>query len=196
MKRIPVLATLVVAAAVVTMVALGFWQLDRMHWKNALLERYAVAAKQDGQVPFPHDAATGPAALYRRSALQCAKVLDSAAISGRNAKGEAGWSITARCALAQGGEATVVLGWARRAVEPVWNGGNVTGVIGPAAHGDVRLVAQPAQAGLDANALPDPREVPNNHFSYAMQWFFFAAAAAIIYAIAVGKRLAAGRAGG
>jgi surfeit locus 1 family protein len=35
---------------------------------------------------------------------------------------------------------------------------------------------------------PDPRDLPNNHFSYAVQWFLFAATALVIYGIAVWKR--------
>ena len=54
-----------------------------------------------------------------------------------------------------------------------------------------RLVADPPLAGLQANARPDPSDIPNNHLSYAVQWFLFAATALVIYAIALRKRLAA-----
>jgi surfeit locus 1 family protein len=50
------------------------------------------------------------------------------------------------------------------------------------------LIAAPAQAGLEPLAAPDPANVPNNHLSYAVQWFFFAATALLIYALALRKR--------
>ena len=43
-RRLPVLATLIVLVAVGIMVRLGLWQMDRMHEKDALLARYAQAA--------------------------------------------------------------------------------------------------------------------------------------------------------
>lgn len=192
MRRFPFVAALVVIVAVAVMIALGVWQLLRMQEKEGLLQRYANAARVTEAVPFPQNAEQRQRALYRRSSLDCLRVDSRAAISGRNAQGEAGWSMTASCVRGDGTFATVVLGWARRAAEPQWNGGMVTGVIGPAASGEVRLVADPPLAGLSANAMPDPRDVPNNHFSYAMQWFFFALAATVIFMIAVAKRLAAG----
>jgi surfeit locus 1 family protein len=59
------------------------------------------------------------------------------------------------------------------------------GVIAPGP----RLVADPPLAGLDANAMPDPSEIPNNHFAYAVQWFLFAATALVIYVLAVRRRM-------
>ena len=47
------------------------------------------------------------------------------------------------------------------------------------------LVADTPAAGLEANPSPDIDAVPNNHLAYAVQWFLFAAIAAIIYALAV-----------
>ena len=42
MRRLPLLPTLVVAAAVATMIALGIWQLRRAEWKERLLADYAA----------------------------------------------------------------------------------------------------------------------------------------------------------
>lgn len=196
MRRIPLFATVLVGLAVATMVALGLWQLERKHWKDALLERYAAASGNRGEVPFPRTSGEREAALYRRSSVECLRVDGRQAVSGRNAAGEAGWAYTVRCALRGGGEATVVLGWSHRPGDVEWNQGHVSGVIGPGADGDVRLITEPPQAGLAANATPDPREVPNNHLSYAVQWFLFAICATVIYALAVWKRLAGNRSTG
>ena len=53
------------------------------------------------------------------------------------------------------------------------------------------LMADPPAPGLDANPGPDLSAVPNNHLAYAVQWFLFALVAAVIYAIAVRRRLKA-----
>jgi surfeit locus 1 family protein len=46
-------------------------------------------------------------------------------------------------------------------------------------------------AKLQPNARPDPNDIPNNHLSYAVQWFLFALTALVIYGLALRKRLAA-----
>ena len=50
------------------------------------------------------------------------------------------------------------------------------------------VVADTPPAGLAPNGKPDIASVPNNHLAYAGQWFFFAAIAAIIYVLALGRR--------
>ena len=42
-RRLPVLPTLVVAAAVAAMLALGVWQLRRAEWKADMIARYTQA---------------------------------------------------------------------------------------------------------------------------------------------------------
>src|SRR3546814_17875052 len=43
MRRFPLIATLIVALAVAAMIGLGVWQLQRMTWKDGLLNSYASA---------------------------------------------------------------------------------------------------------------------------------------------------------
>ena len=43
-------------------------------------------------------------------------------------------------------------------------------------------------AGLATAAPPSIDSVPNSHRGYAGQWFFFAAAASVIYTLAVRRR--------
>jgi surfeit locus 1 family protein len=188
-RKLPVLPTVIVLIAVGVMIRLGFWQLDRLHQKEAMLARYAASESLSSQVPWPQDAAAREGALYRHSHLQCDRVIAVSALSGRNAKGSAGWAHVAHCALLGGGEADVVIGWSRGPDSPAWSGGPVDGFVAPAGKDGVRLVATSPAAGLEANAAPDPRDIPNNHLSYAVQWFLFAATALVIYALAVRKRL-------
>ena len=52
----------------------------------------------------------------------------------------------------------------------------------------MRLVSATGLAGLEASAPPSLETIPNNHRSYAVQWFLFAAIAAVIYVLAVRSR--------
>jgi surfeit locus 1 family protein len=184
-RRLPVLPTLLVLAAAGIMIRLGFWQIDRLHQKEALLARYAAAQAMSADVPFPQSTAAAEAVLYRHARVDCREVTEATAKAGSNAKGKVGLAHYARCNLTGGGKADVVLGWSQDPAERDWRGGEVMGVIAPGP----RLVADPPLAGLEANARPDPADIPNNHFSYAVQWFLFAATALVIYALAVRKRL-------
>lgn len=184
-RGFPVAATLFVLMAVAVMVRLGLWQLDRLHQKQALLVRYAAAVSDTTPVRWPATPAQVAPALYRRSSVDCLAVRSASWRSGSNAAGVAGLARYVECQAREGGNATVVLGWARDPASPDWRGGIVAGRIAPGP----RLVADPPQAGLQANARPDPATIPNNHLSYAVQWFLFAGTALVIYAIALWKRL-------
>jgi len=186
-RKLPLLPTLLVLAAVALMVRLGFWQLSRLHEKEALLARYGAAETTPGEVAWPRDTASARALLYRRSRIDCRTVESTTTISGHSASGEAGIGHVAQCRLPDGSAAKVVIGWSRDTRAQNWNGGTVTGTIAPGP----RLVADPPLAGLAANEKPDPAQLPNNHLSYAVQWFLFAATALIIYALALKKRFRA-----
>ncbi|BBC72274.1 threonine synthase [Altererythrobacter sp. B11] len=186
-RRLPVFPTLLVSMAVAAMIALGVWQLHRKEWKEALLARYSAALTEPAPVAWPRDPARYEDVLYRRSTFTCERVLARDAIAGRSEQGQPGWAQTARCALAGGGEGTVALGWGQDIETREWPGGPVSGFIAPAGE-DIRLVAAPAQAGLAQLARPDPNDLPNNHLSYAVQWFFFAATAIAIYVLALRRR--------
>ena len=189
--RLPIGPTLVVAVAVLMMIGLGFWQLYRLQWKEALLARYSSAATTATEVPFPFGRAAVEASLYRRSRIECLTVSDEGAVSGRSPEGWTGWAVTAQCRT-RGGPVTVMLGWAATPEHPAWAGGAVAGTLAPARDHAARLVADPPLAGLHALARPDPGSIPNNHFAYAMQWFLFALTALVIYALALRKQLAGG----
>ena len=51
--RVPILPTLVVAAAIATMIALGIWQLGRMDEKAALIARAEQALQMSAEVDYP-----------------------------------------------------------------------------------------------------------------------------------------------
>ncbi len=184
-RRVPILPTLIVLAAVATMIALGVWQLGRLRQKEALLAHYAAGSAMSGEAAWPSSAERAWQVLYRHTAIDCAAVTDSTLVSGRSASGTSGLARRVTCRMADGTTVPVVLGWTKAPVPSAWHGGRVQGIIAPGP----RLVADPPLDGLQANARPDPADLPNNHLSYAFQWFFFAATALVIYIIALRKRL-------
>lgn len=185
-RRVPLFATIIVIAACLTMVGLGVWQLGRKTEKEALIAQYQAALQDNTEVPWPAPA-NYRTALFRRTTIDCRKVRGIDPISGKSATGRSGWVHVARCDHSGGGAADVTIGWSRSPDSPQWRGGPVTGRI--ASYGDtVRLVAETPQAGLQPLAAPDPGDLPNNHLAYAVQWFFFAATALVIYVLALRRR--------
>lgn len=185
LRRLPIIPTLVVLLAVGIMIRLGFWQIDRMAEKEALLARYSAAQALSSEASWPSSEAEAQGVLYRRAGLDCTRVTQISTMAGQNAEGESGLAQIAECRLAGGGAARIVLGWSRDPRMVQWSGGEVRGIIAPGP----RLVASPPLAGLAPNKVPDPSSLPNNHFAYAVQWFLFAGVGLAIYALAVRKRL-------
>jgi surfeit locus 1 family protein len=186
-RKLPILPTLIVGLAVATMIGLGVWQLQRKHWKENLIARYQAAETLSSDVPWPTTPAQVELALYRHTRVVCDKVVSMGAIAGRSAEGEAGWAHVASCRLDNGQMADIALGWSPEPKNVAWAGGEVFGFVAPAVEG-ARLIAAPPQAGLVQLARSDPADLSNNHLSYAVQWFLFAATAAVIYVLALRKR--------
>jgi surfeit locus 1 family protein len=199
MKRIPVVPTIIVALAVCGMIALGIWQITvRLPEKEAYLAQLSGnPAKPPVAFPrFPDDTL-----LFRRSNVFC---LSPVTIT-RAGAGNAGFRLIAACRTgAEGPGVKVQLGTTRDPNKRVdWRGGAVSGFISHApdarpliaglfdhAPQEMLLVADRPVASLAANTRPDVGVVPNNHLAYGVQWFLFAAVAAIIYAVAVLRRRA------
>jgi surfeit locus 1 family protein len=186
-QRLPIIPTVIVLAAVATMIALGFWQLGRADEKARMIADYEAALSQPAEIAWPASAQYA-AAYFRKTTLDCGNVRGIDSIAGTSARGQSGWIHVARCSHAAVGIADVTIGWSREPNPPGWDGGEVTGRIVP--YGDtIRLVADQPQAGLAALAEPDPNDLANNHMAYVGQWFFFALTALVIYALAVRRRL-------
>ncbi len=180
-RRIPIVATVIVAAAIATMIALGIWQLGRLEEKEALLARFEAAAENPQRLSaFPQDPLAN---LYRSTPFDCKQVGEWNAISGRNARDQAGYVHIFSCPGAD-----VVLGWSQSPSPVNWDGGELTGMIAPGGETGFRVVADPPLAGLEATATPNPSSTPNNHLAYAGQWFFFALSALVIYILALRRR--------
>lgn len=198
-RRLPIVATILVVLAVAAMIGLGFWQLQRRTEKLAAL--VVLAANPSRPViamPIP---AVGDDLLFRRASANCVRPVSFST----EGAGNAGYRIIAQCSTgAEGPGFAVQIGTTREPdFKPRWAGGVVTGLISHAPSHDsliaglfakaapkpLLLVADTPAPGLTANKVPNIESIPNNHLAYAVQWFAFAAIALVIYGLALGRRV-------
>ena len=199
-RRLPIVPTIIVAAAVAAMIALGVWQLQRKDEKEALIALYRANLGKPAMT-FPELAPVPPEAMFRSSSILCLEVV--------------GWRVhgsrrIAECRTgAEGPGALVDMGSTPDpAFEPKWAGGEARGTVttepdrtsviermfGSAKVPSPMLVSSQPAPGLRASEPPSPESVPNNHLAYAVQWFLFAGIASLIYGLALRGRLAAKKA--
>jgi cytochrome oxidase assembly protein ShyY1 len=190
-RKLPLLPTLVVGLAVAVMIGLGIWQLQRAAEKDQLLDRYR-AAQNLPPISFP----TTPIhseqlPLFRHSTAVCLRPVSKRSTAGQNRAGEPGYVHIIDCSTgAEGPGISVEVGWSKNPnIAVTWPGGPVSGIIAPDSRSRMRLVAATAPPGLEPSAPPSLAQIPNNHRSYAVQWFVFALMAAVIYALALRKKL-------
>ena len=201
MKRLPVLPTIVVAAAAAAMIALGVWQLQRAAWKERLLAEYVAATNlpaldldpllaRDGAAPLP------PLA-FRRVLVTCtAENAVPDLRGGRSRAGRGGYAYRVPCRPGADGLAGRILvnaGWSQLpdGERRITLDGIVAGTLGPVEPDrPVVLTSASAVAPLAPSAAPTIADIPNNHRAYAFQWFFFAAVAVAIFLLALRQRRA------
>jgi len=177
-KRIPLVPTLVVTAAVALMIGLGVWQLQRARWKEALIAEIESSG------------------AYRPISLACAINGKPEVRAGRSVEGESGYRylIPCRRKAAAGDQVDIVddvidIGWSKRPdlLPHVSESRTFTGVYAAGEANRILILDEPIPP-LEKSALPSAADLPNNHLLYAIQWFFFAFAAAVIYALALRRR--------
>lgn len=194
-RRLPVIPTIVVLAAVALLIRLGVWQWNKAYWKEDLLAKYAAAEKAPPivwpTVPLRKDQLP----LFRHATGMCLKPIGKRAVGGESATGEPGFVQIVDCRTGTEGPAmSVAVGWSKDPnAKTSWAGGLVSGIIAPDRRTGMRLVAATPAPGLQASAPPSIDSIPNNHLFYAVQWFAFAAIALVIYGLAVRKRIKEGR---
>lgn len=195
-RRVPIVATVVVALAVAIMIGLGVWQLQRAEEKAALLARYAQAAKLP-PITWPAIAPSDDRMpLFRHATGLCLRPVGKRTTAGQSAAGESGYAIIVDCATGpEGPGMSVQIGWSKNPnARTDWNGGLVSGIIVPDNVSRMRLVAASPAPGLRASRAPDVTSIssvtPAGHRGYAATWFAFAVIALVIYAIALRQRRA------
>ena len=188
-RRWPLIPTILVAAAIATMIGLGVWQLQRRHEKLALLDRLAAARTQP-PIDWPAAPFAGPLPLFRAASGHCLSVTGFRTAAGQNREGDPGFLVIADCRVgAEGPGMAVELGWSKNPnAGRDYKGGMVRGIIAPDRLSRMRLVSTTPGPGLAASAPPSPDSIPNNHLTYAIQWFLFAVFAGVIYVLALKRR--------
>jgi surfeit locus 1 family protein len=198
MRRVPVFATFVVAAAVATMIALGIWQLGRAQWKGELLAQYSAAASLPpvDLDPLLDGRTRLPPLSFRRALVTCdARDQDADIHAGRDLRDMVGQVYVIPCrpgAAGLAGRLRINMGWSERPDAPrrLSLHGLVAGrlsVVGE--DGPIVLTSASAAPPLAPSQPTSIESIPNNHLSYAFQWFFFAAAACVIYVLALRRRM-------
>lgn len=196
MRRLPVIPTIIVAAAVAVMIGLGVWQLQRAGWKDRLLAELAAA---ESLPPVDLDAALASgdatALAFRRARVTCAaREVNAAARAGRSRRGAAGYSYFIPCrpgADGLAGRLQINAGWSQapNSLLRLNAEGVVEGQVGTAEpDSPMILTADTATGPLEPSAAPKVEDIPNNHLAYAFQWFFFAGTAALIFLLALRRR--------
>lgn len=195
MKRLPPAATALTLVMLAVLASLGLWQLERHDWKTALLAQL-IANSAAPVRPLPSTLAG--ADEFAPVSLSCRWLGQAVRLPGSGPGGAAGERVYQRCQPGDGGApVTVDLGFVRLGESaPARPHGALVGVlrawptlsavervsgarrIGPqtfAADRDffVQLKA-PTVAGAPNPAPLNPADLPNNHLSYAFQWFGFA----------------------
>lgn len=203
-KRWPLIPTILVLAAVAVMIGLGVWQLQRKTEKEALIALFQRNTAMSSTVAYPELPPVPDAFLFRKSSVVCLEPVRWDPRSGTDRKGMAGIRMIADCRTgAEGPGVLVDVGIGDDFTPPQWKGGTVQGTIvpgpeqptvmeramGKAVPARAMLIADIPVAGLRASAVPSADNTPNNHLAYAGQWFLFAAAALVIYILAVRRRL-------
>ncbi|MBZ6378063.1 hypothetical protein B5C34_01725 [Pacificimonas flava] len=188
--KLPLLPTAMVVLAVPVMIALGFWQLDRLEWKEEML---SDLARRPSAPQIDLDQPGAAPENFRRAAITCRTSGRPQAVSGRSLQGQTGYSYRLPCSSPESGAPVMLdIGWAPRpdAVNAVVLRDRYQGVLidrirelGSGADRFLLVSGRAAVPELRPSAPPTLEDIPNSHRAYAGQWFGFAAVLSVIYVL-------------
>jgi surfeit locus 1 family protein len=202
-KRLPIFPTLLTFVMLTTLIGLGIWQLQRRAWKHELIRTLVAAQTLPPLEPVDYfKAITGEASVqYRRAELPCSpgKVLPYDLKGGSSRNGDSGYLVLVSCRPnRRPPDIVAVAGWTRRpdaARQPVAVDTVFKGLIIERPYGRLpgrpqfMLIPDAAVPPLEPSRLPTPDDIPDNHLSYAFQWFGLAAALMVIYGLWLRRHL-------
>lgn len=187
-RGLPLVPTLMTAAALPVLLGFGIWQLQRAEWKANLLERLEEAPR----LPPISLARIPQGSLdFRRATARCAGAALAVSREGAQSRdGRPGFVARVLCPAVDGQPPFEAdLGWSARpdGAKSLSLDAMLSGILrdfGTAREPRFRLVAEapPPGLGLAPTNPPTLADIPDNHRSYAIQWFSFAAILAVIYA--------------
>ncbi|WP_448585392.1 SURF1 family cytochrome oxidase biogenesis protein [Thermaurantiacus sp.] len=184
---VPLVPTLITAAALPILLGLGIWQLQRAAWKDGL-----VAALEAAPLLPPVALENPPpSADFRRAVARCTGRDLPVRRAGAAARdGRPGWLVRVTCPARPPVPAFEAdLGWSPRPDRPVRLAldAELAGLLrdfGPTRTPRFRLVVVAPPPGLGLSPLKplSAADLPRNHRAYAAQWFGFAAVLAAVWA--------------
>lgn len=195
-RGLPVIATLMTLLMVPVLIGLGLWQLDRRAWKAHLNTELAAAPTKPVLDAAALTAARADPAtlLYRRASVACTpgSVAPYDIKGGDSTDGQSGYLLLVNCTPADPAPAFVVVaGWSQRpdattrlTVDTTFDGLVIEHPYGKdATRPRFMLIPRQAVPPLAPSRMPTPGDLPDNHLSYAIQWFGFALVLITIYGI-------------
>jgi surfeit locus 1 family protein len=217
----PIIPTILVGAAVIIMLMLGMWQLERRTEKAGQLVTYQANIQKTELVAMPMMRPVPDAALFRRTQVDCTPVGDSIIRGGKDRTVDTTiFRTLVKCAMPASNAVMADKRQSKAAHYYLDIGGTdnldqkiiyslpirTTGMIsmmpgdgvfsrliGTAQPPEMLIIAdQAAATGLVPSAYPNVEDVPNDHLAYAIQWFLFAGFALLIYGLALRKRVKGG----
>ncbi|HZL01195.1 MAG TPA: SURF1 family cytochrome oxidase biogenesis protein [Caulobacteraceae bacterium] len=156
-RRFPIGLTLAAAIALVVLVALGAWQIQRLKWKQALLAKIAALATAPARPLGPVLAVgNGVSAEFTRVAVECGPPPAPAPRIFRYSlrQGQVGWRLMTACPLAAGAFDSIVLD---RGLVTAFTGAMAPRAVDfPAAGAVTGILRSPGGASLFDSAPPPP----------------------------------------
>ena len=195
---LPLGATLMTLLMVPVLIAMGIWQLQRRDWKAQINAELAAAPSLQvlDAAALQAARASDKSLLYRRASVACTpgSVTPYDIKGGDSADGQSGYLLLVNCTPADPKPAFVVVaGWSQRPDALTKLNVNTTfdGLIIERPYGKdttrprFMLIPQQAVPPLAPSRVPTPGDLPDNHLSYAFQWFGFALVLLTIFGIYV-----------
>ena len=201
-RRIPIIPTIITAAGILILCALGKWQLDRRAWKHDLIERLAAAPNLPLVSPEEFRAAMmGDVPIqYRRASIDC-RARDKKPYDlrpGSSAGGTSGFYVVVSCRPnSRPPDIVAVAGWTKRVDAKdivITLDHQLTGTVIERPYGKApdrprfMLIPDEAIPPLGRPLQPRAADLPDNHLAYAGQWFGLAIALAAIYGLYLRRR--------
>ncbi len=205
MRRVPPLSAFLTLVMLAMLISLGVWQLQRRAWKAELVTQLQAAPGLPLLEPGDfYEAMIGKRSVqYRRAELPCSPgtVLPYDLKGGSSSAGDSGYLVLVSCRPnRKPPDIVAVAGWTQRpdavavpvTVDTVFRGLIIERPYGKATgRPQFMLIPDTAVPPLAVSRMPTPDSIPDNHLSYALQWFAFALTLAVIYAIWLRRRLLA-----
>ena len=202
-RQFPNFPTILTLVMLTVLISLGIWQLQRRAWKAGLIAQLEAAQTQPLLRPadFLRAMQGEKSVQYRRAELPCSpgRILPYDLKGGSSLTGVSGYLVLVSCRPNhKPPDIVAVAGWTRRPdvatveidIDTVFQGTIIERPYGDATgRPHFMLIPDTSVPPLERSRIPTPADLPDNHLSYAGQWFGLAAVLIVIYGLWLRKRL-------